>query len=178
MGLGDVVNELLNQHSLSDTSTSEETNLSTTSIGGEEVDNLDTGFKDLSSGRLLDECGRLGVNGGQLDTLDGSTLVNGLTNDVHDTAEGSSTDGDHDGSTSVNDLGTTNETLGTVHSNGTDGVLTQVGSDLKNETTTMEILNLQGIKNGGKVVSLELDVDNCTNNGFYGSGNCLRLRGV
>lgn len=38
MGLRNVVNQLLNEHSLSDTSTSEETNLSTTSVRGEQVD--------------------------------------------------------------------------------------------------------------------------------------------
>ena len=47
--LGDVVDELLNQDSLSDTSTTEETNLSTTSVGSKEIDNLDTGLENLSS---------------------------------------------------------------------------------------------------------------------------------
>lgn len=47
MGLGDVVNELLNQDSLSDTGTSEETNLSTTSVGSEEIDDLDTGLQNF-----------------------------------------------------------------------------------------------------------------------------------
>lgn len=49
MGLGDVVDELLNQDGLSDTGTSEETNLSTTGVGSKKVDNLDTGFENLSS---------------------------------------------------------------------------------------------------------------------------------
>ena len=44
MGLGDVVDEFLNQHSLANTSTTEQTNLSTTSVGGEQVDNLNTGL--------------------------------------------------------------------------------------------------------------------------------------
>lgn len=47
MGLGDVVNEFLNQHRLSDTSTSEETNLSTTSVGGKKIDNLDTSLQNF-----------------------------------------------------------------------------------------------------------------------------------
>lgn len=38
MGLGDVVDQLLDKHSLSDTGTSEETNLSTTGVRGEQVD--------------------------------------------------------------------------------------------------------------------------------------------
>ena len=49
MCLGDVVDELLNQHSLADTGTTEETNLSTTGVGSKEVDDLDTGLQDLSS---------------------------------------------------------------------------------------------------------------------------------
>ncbi len=48
MSLGDVVDEFLNQDSLSDTSTSKETNLSTTSVRSEQVDNLDTGLENLS----------------------------------------------------------------------------------------------------------------------------------
>lgn len=35
VGLGDVVDELLNEDSLSDTSTTEQTNLSTTGVGSE-----------------------------------------------------------------------------------------------------------------------------------------------
>lgn len=49
MGLGDVVDQLLNQHSLADTSTAEKTNLSTTSVGSEKIDDLDAGLEHLSS---------------------------------------------------------------------------------------------------------------------------------
>ena len=171
MGLGDVVNEFLNQHSLSDTGTSEETNLSTTSVGSEEIDDLDTCFQHLGGGGLVDERRRLGVNGGELDTLDGTTLVNGLTNDVHDTAEGSGSDRDHDRSASVNDLGAANETLGTVHSNGADRVLTQMGRDLEDKTTTGEVLDLKSIEDRWEVVGIELNVHNGTNDGFH-RANC------
>lgn len=44
VGLGDVVDKLLNEHGLSNTGTTEETNLSTTSVRSEEVDDLDTGL--------------------------------------------------------------------------------------------------------------------------------------
>ena len=124
MSLGDVVDELLDEHSLADTSTTEETNLTTTSVGGEEVDDLDTGLQDLSGGRLVDERGRVGVDGEELVALDGTTLVNGLANDVHNAAKRRVTDGDTDGGTRVDDLLATDETFGTVHSNGTDRVLT------------------------------------------------------
>ena len=178
MRLGDVVNQLLDKHSLADTSTTEKTDLSTTSVGREEVDDLDTGLQDLGSGRLVDERGGVRVDGGELDALDGTTLVNGLANDVHDTAEGRGADGDTNGSTSVNDLLATDETLGTVHGNGPDRVLTKVGSDLEDETTTVEVNDLERVENGRKSLSLELNIDDSTNDGLYVAGRASRLSRV
>jgi len=101
VGLGDVVDELLDEHGLADTGTAEETNLSTTSVGGEEIDDLDTSLENLGSSpwpvlvlcaptlrfcwkqikhlRLLSEGGSLGVNGKVVISLDGSTLVDRVT---------------------------------------------------------------------------------------------------
>jgi hypothetical protein len=92
VSLGDVVDQLLDKHGLADTRTTEETDLSTTSVGGEQVDDLDTGNQNLSSCRLVDELGSLGVNRPCLVALDGSPLVDGLTNDVQNTAKGASAD--------------------------------------------------------------------------------------
>ena len=50
VGLGDVVDQLLNEDGLADTGTTEETNLATTSVGSQEVDNLDTGNQNFSRG--------------------------------------------------------------------------------------------------------------------------------
>jgi hypothetical protein len=50
MGLGNIVDELLNQHGLSDTGTTKETNFTTTSVGSEQVDDLDTGLENLGGG--------------------------------------------------------------------------------------------------------------------------------
>ena len=145
MGLGDVVDEFLNQHSLADTSTTEKTDLSTTSIRCEEVDNLNTGLQDLGGSRLVDERRGVGVDGGELDALDGTTLVNGLANDVHDTAEGVLADGNTDGCARVNNFLTTDETFRTVHSNRADGVLPEMGSHFKHKTTAVEVLDFEGI---------------------------------
>lgn len=144
VGLGDVVDQLLNEDGLADTGTTEETNLSTTGVGGEEVDDLDTSDENLGGGGLVDELGGLGVNGKLLVGLDGATLVNGVTSDVDDTAQSRGADGNGDGGTGVGGLGATDETLSTwksvslsaenffqaivltVHGNATDDILTQV----------------------------------------------------
>jgi peptide chain release factor 1 len=110
VSLGDVVNQFLNQDSLADTGTTEETNLTTTSVGGKKIDDLDTSLENFGSGGLVNEFGSLSVNGEELLGLDGTTLVDGLTNDVDDTAKDFLTDGNGDGSTSVNDLLATDET--------------------------------------------------------------------
>lgn len=87
MSLGDVVDKLLNQDSLSDTGTTEKSNLSSSGVRSEQVDDLDTGLEDFGRGGLVNESGGIGVNGRHLDTLDRTTLVNGVTDDVHDSTE-------------------------------------------------------------------------------------------
>ena len=178
MRLRDVVDELLNQHRLADTGTSEETDLATTGVRGEKVDDLDTGLQDLSGGRLVDERGRVGVDGEELVALDGTTLVNGLANDVHDAAEGGLADRDLDGGTGVDDLLPTDETLGTVHGNGADRVLTEMGRDLENEAAAGEVLDLEGVQDGREVVRVKLDVDDGTNDGLDGADIALGLSSV
>lgn len=92
VGLGDVVDKLLNEDGLADTGTTEETNLSTTSIGSEEIDDLDTSNENLGSGGLVGELGSLSVNGETLVSLDGATLVDRVTSDVHDTTKSGGAD--------------------------------------------------------------------------------------
>jgi hypothetical protein len=178
VSLGNVVDELLNQHSLADTGTTEETNLATTSVGREEIDDLDTSLKHLSGGRLLDERRRIRVDGQHLDALNGAALINGLANDVHDTTKSGLADGNENGSTSIDDLLATDETLGTVHGNGTDGVLTEVGRDLEDELTTMEVLDVKGVQDGREGLRVKLDIDDGTNDGLDRAGNGRSLSRV
>lgn len=114
VSLGDVVNELcgsrrtsaiafflhrkidmppvpeltLNQDGLSDTGTTEQTNLSSSGVRSQQVDDLDTGLQNLGDDRLVNERRSVGVDGGHLDSLDGASVVDGLTDDVHDSTAG------------------------------------------------------------------------------------------
>ena len=111
----------------------------------------------------------------ELDALDGTTLVNGLANDVHDATEGGGTDGDTDGGAGVDDLLATDETLGTVHGNGTDRVLAEVSGDLEDKTTTVEVNDLEGVKDRREGLGLELHVDDGTDDGLYVADRASRL---
>ena len=66
------------------------------------------------------------MDGEQLLVLDGSTLVDGLADDVHDAAETATSDGNHDGLAGVAGWVATDETLGTIHSNASHRTLTQM----------------------------------------------------
>ena len=115
------------------------------------------------------------MDGAELVALDGTTLVDGLADDVHDTTKRLTADGDTDGRASVDDLLATDETLGTVHGNGTDGVLAKVGSDLEDETTTVEVNDLERVENGREVFSLKLYVNDGTDDGLYVASGASRL---
>merc|ERR1711988_1808254 len=163
MSLGDVVDQFHDQDSLADSSTTEETNLTSLGIRGKEVDNLDTSDKDLLLNAHLLELGGLGVDGLTLVGGNGTPLIDWLTNNIDDSSKGFGSNWDHDGVAGVVDNLATDETLGTVHGDGSDGVLSQVLGDLQDELGG-SVLNLQGVKNLWESI-FKLNVDNGTNNG-------------
>ena len=75
----------------------------------------------------------LSVDGLPLVGGDGTPLVNGITDHVDDTAEGLGTHGDHDGRTGVVNHLSTDQTLSTVHGDGTHGVLSEMLGNLERE---------------------------------------------
>jgi hypothetical protein len=50
-----------------------------------------------------------------------------------------------------------------------------MGSNLKNKAAATEVLDLEGIENWRQVISLELNVDNSTNNSFDMANSNLGL---
>ena len=141
MGLGIIVDEFLNQHSFPYTSTSKQTNLSTTSIRGKEINDLDTSFQNVSSRRLV-----ISMNGAEFDTLNRAMLINGFSNDIHDASECSSVDWNHDGGAGINHFCSRDKTLGTIHGNSVNRVFAQTRSNREDETTATRVLNLKSVK--------------------------------
>jgi hypothetical protein len=94
--------------------------------------------------------------------------------------KGLGADGDGDGGTGVDDGLATDKTLGTVHGNAADGVLTEVLGDLEDEAATLRLglalgkLDVEGVEDGGEVIRLEVDVDDGTNDGLDGAGLARR----
>ena len=102
------------------------------------------------------------MNWSVLISLDGTTLIDGLTNNIDDSSEGLGTDGYQNGGADIADTLSSNETLSGIKGNGTDVVSTEMLGDLENKSVGA-ILNLKGIQNWGKL-ALELHIDDGTNN--------------
>jgi len=181
VGLRDVVDELHNEDSLADSGTAEETDLTTLGVGGQQVDDLDTGHEHLSLGGLIGERGGVTVDGPLDLGVDGTTAINSFTDDVHDTSEGLVTDGDGNRGAEVRDGLATDETISGVEGNATDDVVTQVLGDLEG-ATVLTFLDFKTVKNAGKFAVLENNVQHGTHNlGDLASGGestTLNLLGI
>ena len=101
------------------------------------------------------------MDGKQLLGVDGTLLVNGLTDDIDNSTESLGADGHLNGAASVNDALASDEALSGVEGNGSHVVATEMLSNLKNESLT-GILDLEGVENR-REVALELNIDDGTN---------------
>src|SRR6185312_10063744 len=99
------MNEFLNGHGLSHTGTSEETNLPSLNEGNDEVDGLDTRFKDFGLCGLLSERWWLAVDGKRWRSRSHRTLsVDRLTQNIEDAAQGGFSNRNRNRSTGSNSL--------------------------------------------------------------------------
>ena len=101
------------------------------------------------------------MDGQEALSVDGATLINGLTNDIDDSAEGAGTDGNLNGIASVDDGLATHETLSGVESDGAHVVATQVLGDLEDEAV-LGAFNFERVENRRKL-TLELHIDDGAN---------------
>ncbi len=157
VGLGDVVDELLNEHGLADASAAEQADLAALGVGREQVDDLDAGDEDLRFRRLVDEGRRGLMDGAALGGLDGACLVDGIADDVHDAAERLLADRHRDRIAGVLHGLAAHEAFRRVHGDGAHGVLAQMLGHLEHEARTA-VIGLERVENG-RQAALELHVD-------------------
>lgn len=108
-------NKLLNEHSLSNTGTTEKANFTTTSVRSKQIDDLDASNQDFGGCGLVNEFGRVGMDRKPFGSLDWSTLIDRVPGNVHDTTKCARANGNHDWGTSVGGFSATYKTLGTFN---------------------------------------------------------------
>jgi hypothetical protein len=96
--------------------------------------------------------------------VDRSSLVDRLTDDVHDASEALLSDWDHDRQAGIGDRLSADETIGTVHRNGADGLVTQMLGDLEHEAVLV-IEDLERIEDLRQRELVELDIDDGADDG-------------
>ncbi len=160
MRLGDVVDQLLDQHRLADAGAAEEPDLATAGVRREQVHDLDAGDQNLRLGRLLDIGRRLLMDGALLRRLDRAGFVHRLADHVHDAAERLIADRDGDRLAGILHGLAADQTLARVHRNGSDRVLAQMLRDFEHQAVAV-VVGLQRIQDR-RQVTLELDVHDGT----------------
>lgn len=93
---------------------------------------------------MLSEGGRVSVDRSVHIGIDGTTLINGLSDNVDNSSEGLGTNGYENGGTDITDSLTSNETFSGIKSDSTDVVSSEMLGDLKNKSVRA-ILNLEGV---------------------------------
>ena len=133
VALGDVVDELHNDDSLSDAGAPEEPDLSSLAVWENEVDDLDSGGEDGVRAALVGELWGDGVDGELLVGLDWAALVDGGSHDVENAAKRLAADWDGDLVARGGHWRLELQKVGRLHGNAAAGVCVNVLDDLERE---------------------------------------------
>ena len=159
--LGEVVDELLDEHRLADAGAAEQTGLAAADIGLEEVDRLDAGLEDLGLGGQLVEARRGMVDGIMILHLGHGLAVHGLAHDVPDAAEGLVAHGHLHGAAGVDGLDAALQAVRGGHRHAADDAAGQLALHLEDGLDAAH--GRLGVDGQGVVDArdplLELDVD-------------------
>mmetsp|Transcript_5226 Transcript_5226/g.14981 ORF Transcript_5226/g.14981 Transcript_5226/m.14981 type:complete len:245 (-) Transcript_5226:59-793(-) len=158
--LGNVVDQLHDQHGLSDTGSSEQPNLSSLLVRGQQIHNLDSGHKHLLLRRLVHVGRRLAMDRPHRLALNRTLLIDRLSDHVHDASQRLATDRNGDRRAGVHDGLSTGKSIRGLHSNATHSLVPDVLRDLENQTHVV-VLHLEG-GHDGRQVAVKVHVDDGT----------------
>ena len=157
MALGDVVDQLHDQHGLADTGAAEQADLAALHIRRQQIDDLDAGLEHFRLGRLLDELRRRTVDRAALVGLDRSLLVHRLADDVDDAPQRGRAHRHRDRLAGVGHDGAAHQALGGVHGDGAHGVLAEMLGHFQHQPVAL-VVRLQRVQDRGQLVA-ELHID-------------------
>ena len=146
--LGDVVDQLHDEHRLAHAGTAEQTDLAALDIGFEQVDDLDAGGQHLLRGGQFVELRGFAVDGQRVGPVEGFHAVDFGADDVEQTPLDLVTRRDRDRVAQGDGLHVAAQSVGGVHGNGAHGVLADMLLDLDDERTAVIAVDLHGVVDG------------------------------
>ena len=168
MSLSNVVNELHDNHGLTNTSSTEGSHFTTLREGANEVDDFNACLENFSGCCLINQRRCWAVNGILLVVCNWPTLVNSIAGNVEDTTKNTGSNRNGNRCTSIGDFNTTLETIRSTHGNGTNPAVTEVLLNFENECAFFAVKfigDFKSIINGGQLICFgEISVDNGANN--------------
>ena len=166
--LRDVVDQFHDQNRLADTRAAEETDLAALAVWSEKVDDLDARLEDLDLGALIHERRRLLVNRRKVGRVHRTAFVHRRADDVQDAAEALFANGHRDRSRGVLDRHPSDQTIGRIHRDRADCILTEVLRNLEGEVPILladrGVANLNRSQNRWQTPLREGNVHDWTNN--------------
>ncbi len=130
---GDVVDQLLNQHGLSDARAAEQSDLSALQVRLDEVHDLDAGLEHFEIGGLVLQGRRRTVNRVALFVLHGPEVVHRFAEHVHHAAERAAAYWHGDRLSEVFRLHPAHQAFARLHRDGADAALAEVLLDFDDE---------------------------------------------
>jgi hypothetical protein len=102
------------------------------------------------------------VNGSVFSCVDGTSLIDWLSNDIDNSTESFWTDWHENGSTGIGDTLTSNETFSGIQGDGSHVVASQMLSDFQDQSV-LSTFYFEGIQNGWQL-AIEVHINDGTNN--------------
>ena len=160
----DVVDQLHDEHGLSDARSAEQPGLPPPRVGLEQIDHLDTRLEHLRLGGLLQERGGRAVNGPGFCRRDGSELVHGLAEDIHHPPQRAAAHRNLYRTARVFDRHAADHAVRRFHRDGAHAVLPEMlshlGGDIDLDPPGLAVcLDPQGIVDRGKLPLPELHIE-------------------
>ena len=160
MLLGDVVDQLHDEHGLADARAAEQADLAALDVGGDQVDDLDAGLEHLGGAGLLVIGRRVAVDA-PFFAGDGLRLViDRAAEQVEHAAERLRTDGNLDARAGVERLDAAHHAVGRAHGDAAHRVVAELLRDLADELLAAFALDLYGVEQVGQVAVRKPDVQN------------------
>ena len=148
MSLGDVVDKLHDEHSLTNAGAAEKADLTAFAVRLEKVNHLDAGRKDFGADRKVLELRGGLVNGLEILAVEGRKVVNGVADDVHQASLDLVAGRNGDGMAHVNHGKSATEAVGRFHCDTAHGVFTDMLFDLEDKLSAVLTVDFESRVDG------------------------------